>query len=84
MSRQIEVEIETKYLVDFRYDSGTRDRFSTGHGNWLPGDAPEIIIEKICISHGIESFDVTKYLSADKISEIEEACWDDVRKNPEL
>jgi len=80
---QIEVEVGLKYLVDFKYNPGTKDHFSTSHGNWLPGDGPEIKILSVCLEHKQETLDVTKYLNAEELEDIERACWKEVKANEE-
>lgn len=83
MEMQIEVELESKYLVDFKYDPGTQDHFSSQFGNWLPGDGPEIKILKVCLTHKTDSFDVTKYLTSEQLEDIERACLKEVKANEE-
>lgn len=54
----IELEVE----VDGEYRPGTRAHFDREHGNWLPGDPPEIKNLKVSVVRGNRSVDITNVI----------------------
>lgn len=44
------------------YTPGTDDHFCNGHGNWLPGDAPECKIVSVRVNEAAPNKEVREFL----------------------
>lgn len=71
MSTLFTIEIDVEVTGDVRL--GSRPHYSTSHGNWLPGDAPEVKNLKVMLG----GVDITEAIGPATRMEIESGLIED-------
>lgn len=71
------LELETPFInlfVEFFYAPGSKDTFDEAHGNWLPGDPPDVKLIHVWIGSSNGRIDILKNISSSERSAIEDYC----------
>lgn len=79
----MKMELTLKDLdIEVEVIAGTKERYSSSYGNWLPGDAPEVRLKKVVLwsEDGKQSVDILPYLTSERISEIEDIALNEAYK----
>jgi hypothetical protein len=72
---EYEIDVEDIDVeVDFKYAKGTPDKYSSSHGNWLPGDPDDIDIKSISVG----KVDVSDAISERDMDSIYDKIMDEV------
>jgi len=61
-------------LIEFAYTPQKPDFFDKGHGNYLPGDPPDIKLEHVWIGASNGRIDILKNLPSDDRARLEDLC----------
>lgn len=76
MSSIEDIEIKITVECEGEYKSGTKDRYDSAHGNYLPGDPPEVDNFKVFLSRVIvdqrrvERVDITSFIDNDQLEDL--------------
>lgn len=81
MRKTLTFEIKVMASVEVDYQKGSKDRFDSGFGNWLPGDPASVKILSVNLYQGLESIEVTKFLSDVERDEIQTQAEEELHEN---
>ena len=71
-----EAPLETEIDVDYKYSAGSKERFDSNFGNWLPGDPEDIDLKSVDFG----TTNILPGLSDEQVKEIEEKAATEARE----